>query len=86
MYKVIDAEFRLMWSSPVVLHTQEGKRERVDGPDAALHALSHLRSDKAFRELDVAKRSCVDAIIHRGSVELARRKFLVAASKAEVLG
>ncbi|MEF3128623.1 DUF982 domain-containing protein [Rhizobium leguminosarum] len=85
METVIEADFNIRWGAPVFVRIGNGLRERIDGPKAALEALLHRWPSQSQPEYGAAKRKCADAIIHHGSVELARRTFIHAAVAAKVL-
>jgi hypothetical protein len=79
---VIEGEFHVTWRPPVFVRIGIGPLAEIDGPAAAL-ALLHLWPGQ--RELKEVRTTCVDAINRRGSVELARIRFVKAAKAAEVL-
>ncbi|WP_343228812.1 DUF982 domain-containing protein [Rhizobium indicum] len=63
MDKVIEADFRIMWKAPVFVRIGTGFRERIEGPDVALHALAHrwpTSDDEVYAE---AKMRCIQALV-----------------------
>ncbi|EJC83322.1 Protein of unknown function (DUF982) [Rhizobium leguminosarum bv. trifolii WSM2297] len=84
MEKIIDADFRVTWKTPVYIRIGDGMRERIDGPNAALAALLHRWPSTNHREFGIAKRRCVEAIARRQSAELARSTFVEAALAVKV--
>jgi len=82
MTNVIEVEFHVTWKPPVFVRIGAGSSEKIDGPDAALALLRRLPRRNEFME---ATAKCVDAINRRGSVALARTRFVEAAKAAEAL-
>lgn len=85
MDKVIVIDFQVTWQLPVFVRIDNGMRERIDGPEAALAALLHRWPSSTHSEYAVAKRRCGDAVARYGSPLLARSAFVEAAVAARVL-
>ncbi|TCL66393.1 DUF982 domain-containing protein [Rhizobium sp. BK251] len=84
MHKVNEVNFQMMWTPPVFVRIGSGLRERIDGPEAALQALTHgwpVCDDKTYSD---AKLQCLEALVQFGSVERARNRFISAALVAGI--
>ncbi|MBY3033695.1 DUF982 domain-containing protein [Rhizobium leguminosarum] len=85
METVVKADPHIRWGVPVFVRIGNGFLERIDGPKAALEALTHRWPSQSQPQFAAAKCRCADAIMHHGNAELARRTFIDAALAAKVL-
>ncbi|WP_454852026.1 DUF982 domain-containing protein [Rhizobium binxianense] len=85
MPDVIEVDFQIQWNAPVYVRVIDGTRERINGPDEAVHCLTRRWWGGMTPCYIEAKERCVGALCKRSSVELARSCFISAAAEAGVL-
>ncbi|RWY76346.1 DUF982 domain-containing protein [Rhizobium leguminosarum] len=85
METIIKADPDIRWRPPVFVRIGNGFLQRIDGPKAALEALTHRRPSRWQPQYAAAKCRCADAMMHHGCEELVRTTFIDAAVPAKVL-
>lgn len=82
MGSVISVGFSLTWETPVLIHRRDFCVRSVDGPREALRYLQRDFDQRSGQLYWNAVYSCMGALRHRSTSDLARQCFIVACDDA----
>ncbi len=85
MHEVIDVEFKMLWTAPVLLSIGGRSSHMVQGPEDAIHFLSRRWPCERGSAYADAREKCFAAVSHRIPIEASRTAFVNACRDARLM-